>query len=158
VLPALNVTHINHHLIRDSSDNANQKDLPLAVISLDHASAYDSAEHLYIYHVLQTFALGMTFIRNIGTAYRNTQRLVKIRNTAQGLCSHSQLNPFLLMCNIILRAYGLPEQELFAAHMRKTSQFSTSKKVSQMLQTFTAYGARQLDFSYADGAAKWTTR
>jgi hypothetical protein len=76
------------------------------------ASAYDSAEH-----VLQTFALGMTFIRNIKTAYRNAQRLVKIQSTAQAHCSHS---PFLL---IILGDYGLPEQELFAAHMRKTTVF-----------------------------------
>jgi hypothetical protein len=41
--------HINLHLITDSIDYANQKELPLADIYLDQASAYDCAEHLYIY-------------------------------------------------------------------------------------------------------------
>jgi hypothetical protein len=45
----------------DYIDYANQKDLHLAVISLDHATAYDFVEHLYIYHVLQKFVLGITF-------------------------------------------------------------------------------------------------
>jgi hypothetical protein len=38
--------YTNLHLNRD------QKDVPVAVISLDQVSAYDSVEHPYIYHVL----------------------------------------------------------------------------------------------------------
>jgi hypothetical protein len=45
-------------------EHANQKDLPFAVISLDQASAYDCVEHPYIYHILQKFGFGVTFIRN----------------------------------------------------------------------------------------------
>jgi isopropylmalate/homocitrate/citramalate synthase len=70
--------HTNLHLIRDAINYANQHNLPLAVISLDQASAYDRVEQSYIFHVLEKFGFGEKFIENIRTMYRNSQGLVKI--------------------------------------------------------------------------------
>jgi hypothetical protein len=69
--------HTNLHLIRDSIDHADQRSLPLAVLSLDQASAYDCVEHPYIYHTLEKFGFGKIFIQNVLTIYRNAQGLVK---------------------------------------------------------------------------------
>jgi hypothetical protein len=72
-------THL--HLIRDVIEYANQKDVPLAVISLDQASAYDSVEHPYIYHVISKYGFGPNVIRHVKTVYRNAQGLVKVQHT-----------------------------------------------------------------------------
>jgi hypothetical protein len=115
--------HTNHHLIRDSIDHANQHDLPLAVISLDQASAYDSVEHPYILHVLENIGFGKTFIQNIRTVYRNAQGLLKITGTltatfkygkgvrqgdpSLGHCSPSPLDPFYYCATIIFEITDL---------------------------------------------------
>jgi hypothetical protein len=116
--------HTNLHLIRDSTDHANQHDLPLAVILLDQASAYDCVEHPYILHVLEQFDFGKTFIQNIRTVYRNAQGLVKIKDTltvpfkyARGVRQGDPppsgplfmltIEPSLLLCNHNLRDYIL---------------------------------------------------
>jgi hypothetical protein len=80
--------HTNLHLIRDSIDYANQCNLPLAVISLDQASAYDCVEHPYIFHALEKIGFGKNFIKNIRTMYRNAQGLVKINGVLTPPPSH----------------------------------------------------------------------
>jgi exonuclease III len=140
--------HTNLHLIRDSIDHANQHDLPLAVISLDQASAYDCVEHPYILHVLEKFGFGKTFIRNIGTVYRNAQGLVKINGTltapfkygrgvrqgdpSLGHSSLLQLNPSYYCATITFEIMDLkyhpPSTEHWSpAHMQMTSQYSSPK-------------------------------
>lgn len=42
------ITCTSVHFIRDILEYANQKDVPLLVISCDQASAYDSVEHSYM--------------------------------------------------------------------------------------------------------------
>lgn len=69
--------HTNTHLITDSIDYVNQMYVPLVVVSLDQASAYDYVEHPYKFHVLRKFGFGMTLMRNI----RTVQGMVKINGT-----------------------------------------------------------------------------
>jgi hypothetical protein len=157
--------HTNLHLIRDSIEYANKKDLSLAVISLDQASAYDFVEHPYIYHVLKKFGFGMTFIRNIRTVYRNAQGMVKINGTltapfkyTRGVRQGDPLSgplftltivPFLLMCSHRLRDYGLPVPSsinrtlVTSAYADDITVFiTTNEGFPHLLQTFMAYGAQ----------------
>jgi hypothetical protein len=107
--------HTNLRLIRDAINYANHNNQPLAVISLDQASAYDRVAHSYIFHVLDKFGFGEKFIQSIRTIYRNSQGFVKINGMitapfpyARGIRQGDPIfgplftltiEPFLLMCN-----------------------------------------------------------
>jgi hypothetical protein len=140
--------HTNLHLIRDSIENANQHDLPLAVMSLDQASEYDCVEHPYILHALEKFGFGKAFIQNIRTVYRNAQGLVKINGALTALFKYGRgvrqgdplsgrlftltTEPFLLLRNHNLRDCGLKipssiNRHWSPAHMQMTSQYSSPK-------------------------------
>jgi hypothetical protein len=115
--------HNNLHLIRDAIDHANMNDLPLAILSLDQASAYDCVEHPYVFHVLKKFGFGNNFIQAIRTVYHNAQGLVKTNGTLTAPIKFERgvrqgdplsgplftltIEPFLLLCNQKLRDYGL---------------------------------------------------
>jgi hypothetical protein len=140
--------HTNLHLMRGSIDYANQHDLPLAVISLDEASAYDCVEHPYILHVLDKFGFGKTFIQNMRTVYRNAQGLVNITARSRrpsnmreeydketlslGHCSPSPLKLFYYSATIIFEIMDLkyhpPSAEYWSpANMQTISQYSSPK-------------------------------
>jgi hypothetical protein len=70
---------------------ANQRNLLLAVISLDQASAYDCVEHP-LFHALKKLCFGKNFIKNVCTLYRNAQELVEI-NGMLGECDKETPSP-----------------------------------------------------------------
>jgi exonuclease III len=178
--------HTNLHLIRDSIDYANQRNLPLAVISLDQASAYDRVEHPYIFHVLEKFGFGEKFIKNIRTMYRNGQGLVKINGVltapfpyARGVRQGDPLSgplftltiePFLLMCNHNLQNYGLTVPSsihktlVTTAYADDVTVFITRNEgFPQLLHNFMTYGALSgatLNIQKSTGlfVGKWKTR
>jgi exonuclease III len=156
--------HTNLHLIRDAIEYANMHNLPLAVISLDQASAYDCVEHPYIFYVLQKFGFGNTFIQYIRTVYQNAKGLVKTNGTltapfqyGRGVRQGDPLSgplftlttePFLLLCNEKLRDYGLKipssqnETLVTSAYADDITVFITQDEgFTHMLQSFMVYGA-----------------
>jgi hypothetical protein len=156
--------YTNVHLIRDVIEHANQKDVPLAVISLDQASAYDSVEHPYIYHVLSKYGFGPNFIRHVKTVYRNAQGLVKVQDTLTASFLYERgvrqgdplsgslfvltIEPFLKMCNIALQERGLPVPlsnnttlvtNAYADDV--TVLLTKDEGIKHLLHTFMIYGA-----------------
>jgi exonuclease III len=115
--------HTNLHLIRDAIAYANHRSLPLAVVSLDQASAYDCVEHPYIFYVLHKFGFGAAFISFVRAMYSHAQSVVNLNGTltapfhcARGVRQGDPLSgplfaltiePFLLLCNQNLQNYGL---------------------------------------------------
>jgi hypothetical protein len=133
-IPNRNI-HTNLHLIRDSIDHANQHDRPLAVTSLDEASAHDCVEHPYILHTLEKFGFGKTFIQNMCTAmHRDCSRLMESSRRHSnveeeydkgtpifGPLSTLTTVQFLLLRKSILRDYGLkipPSRKQNTGHQR----------------------------------------
>ena len=178
--------HTNLHLIRDAIEYANQRDIPLAIISLDQASAFDQVEHQYIYHLLNKYGFGTTFIRNIKTLYNNTQGLIKLngslikpfqyqRGVRQGDPLSGPLftltiEPFLLMCNKNLREYGLPlppedsNTLVTSAYADDVTVFiSKEEGFQQLVKNFMIYGAlsgAMLNIHKSTGlfVGRWRTR
>jgi exonuclease III len=154
----------NLHLIRDAIDYTNQHDLPLAIISLDQASAYDCLEHSYIYHTLQKFGFGHKLIDKVRTLYRNSQGLVKINGIlttpfpfARGVRQGDPLSgpifiltlePFLLQCNHSMQRYGLKVPNynhstlVTTAYADDVTLFITQNEgFEQLVHNFMIYGA-----------------
>jgi hypothetical protein len=155
--------HANLHLIRDSTEYANQKDIPLAIMSLDQASAFDQVEHQYIFHVLNKYGFCTTFIRKIKTIYNNAQGLIKLngsliksfqfqRGVRQGDPLSGPLftltiEPFLIMCNENLREHGppLPSDDnslVTSAYTDDITVFITKEEgFHQLIKNVMTYGA-----------------
>jgi hypothetical protein len=156
--------HTNLHLIRDAIDHANQHDLPLAVMSLDQASAYDRVEHPYILYVLEKFGFGKNFIQNIQTVFRDAQGLVKFNGTLTAPFKYGRgvrqgdplsgplftltIEPLLLMCNHNLRDYGLQVPSsinrtlVTSAYADDVTVFITQDEgFPHLLENFRVYGA-----------------
>jgi exonuclease III len=156
--------HTNLHLIRDSIDHANRNDLPLAIISLDQASAFDCIEHAYIFHVLEKFGFGKTFISYVRAIYHNAQGMVKINGSLTAPFKYTRgvrqgdplsgplftltIEPFLQTCNQNLSKYGiqLPSSNnrtlVTTAYADDVTVFlSQNEGLPKLLENFMAYGA-----------------
>ena len=67
----------NIRLIQDVISYANEKKLPLAVISVDQLKAFDRVAHEFLFESLERFGFGPDFIRWIKTIYNSVSSSVK---------------------------------------------------------------------------------
>lgn len=70
--------HDNISLIRDVLDISGSLDTDLGLISLDQEKAFDRVEHLYLWKVLEVFALSPGFIAMIKVLYQDIESVLKI--------------------------------------------------------------------------------
>ena len=68
----------NIRLIHDAINYANEKQTPLAVISVDQLKAFDRVSHDYLFAVLRHFGFGPSFLRWIRLLYTGTMSSVKV--------------------------------------------------------------------------------
>jgi exonuclease III len=68
----------NLHLLRNSIDYINVKNIPAAVISLDQAKAFDRVSHDYLFQVLEKFGFGPSFLKWISLFYNDVSSSVYV--------------------------------------------------------------------------------
>lgn len=122
-VPGRNI-YDNLHLLRDVIHHANANHLPLAVVSLDQAGAFDAVRHKYLLHTMTAFGFGPVFISYIQTAYRNARCLVRVGPTLtapipfqrgirqgdpmSGFLFSISIEPLLNLCRRALTTNALP--------------------------------------------------
>ena len=76
-IPGRNIND-NISLIRDALRYANDKNTPLALITIDQLKAFDRVDHNFLFLTLKRFGFGVEFINWIKTLYCRTSSSVKV--------------------------------------------------------------------------------
>lgn len=72
------------HIHRDVIHIANKFNLQLAVLSLDQKAAFDSINHDYLVHILETFNMGTSFINSVKTIYSEARCYIRVGSHLTG--------------------------------------------------------------------------
>ena len=95
------------HMLRNSIDYVEQKNLTCAIISLDQSKAFDRFSHVYLRRVLEAFNFGPSFRRWVEILYTDIRSSVYVngfiseafpisRGVRQGCCLSPLL--YVFMC------------------------------------------------------------
>lgn len=152
----------NLHLMRDAIELANKENIPLAIVSLDQANAFDHVDHKYLFMTMKAFGIGDCFMNFVQTLYDNARCTVRVSNTLtrpfpfqrgirqgdplSGCLYTISIEPFLMLCQRNLSPYGLKiPRSMFplvsTAYADDVSIFITNDHGFTALDTaFTLYG------------------
>ena len=106
----------NLHLLRDIVDYVDQKDLPLAFISLDQEKAFDRVNYDFMFRTLSAFNFGPSLIQWVKTLYSDIKSSVIVNNyisdtfdVTRGVRQGCSLSPLLYV--LILEPFAIKVRE-----------------------------------------------
>lgn len=153
----------NLNLHRDMLEYANKCGLPMALLSLDQKGAFDRVDHTYLFHLLDIYGFGKTFIKMIKTLYNDATCFIRVgshltapfkigRGIRQGCPLSGQLfaltiEPFLQQCRTRMQGFVLPCKEerklVVSAYADDVSVFISKNEDFDLLQdTYNMYAAQ----------------